>query len=477
MNFSSSLASTGGSCWSPCGYLLATCAPPRLSVWDSRILEVVALFPCQEFSQVDKLLFSPDSRLVLVANYKLGVVLIFNLDQEEWRGRVCCGAGGLSGVSWAGDSRSILTLGQWSVVLTVWSLSSKSVQYIKTPKAWTCNYSPNLVNRDGSYSCVVERRDGRDCLNIFSADWQLVRHTLLDTEDCAGALWSPLRDCVAVWDSSLYYRVQVISLDGRCEFDYSAYEHQLGVKVVKWSPSGQFLAVSSYDNKIRIFCTQFWTLINELDHVAALHEGEPITCRAVIYQEEEVPAQDLDARLALELGGVYLHQSKYTALEERPVYLDFTKPDPRKNGTIKVGVGLMEWSTCGKYISSRCDNLQSVMWIWDVENLRLAALLVHKAAVKSANWDPLLPRLAIVTGGGGVYLWTPIGAIVGRIPCVSRGEMEGVMDLAWNSRGETILLSNSKHSVICKVSDHNSQVEEESDLDLEPSRDESSSLS
>ena len=275
----------------------------------------------------------------------------------------------------------------------------------------------------------------------------------------------------------MYYRVQVISLDGRCEFDYSAYEHQLGVKVVKWSPSGQFLAISSYDNKIRIFCSQFWTLLNELDHVAALHEGEPITFRAVIYQEEEVPAQDLDARLALELGGVYLQQSKYTALEERPVYLDFTKPDPRKNGTIKVGVGLMEWSTCGKYISSRCDNLQSVIWIWDVENLRLAALLVHKAAVKSTNWDPLLPRLAIVTGGGGVYLWTPIGAIVGRIPCVSRGEMEGVTDLAWNSRGETILLSNSKHSVICKVSDHSSQVEDESDLDLEPSRDEGQSLS
>eukprot|EP00092_Neocalanus_flemingeri_P003731 GFUD01004011.1.p1 GENE.GFUD01004011.1~~GFUD01004011.1.p1 ORF type:complete len:477 (+),score=179.33 GFUD01004011.1:30-1460(+) len=474
MNFSSPLSSNGGATWSSCGQLMATCSPPRLSVWDSTRLEVVAVFPCQEVTQVDKLLFSPDSQLVLVAGFKAGLVLIFSVEEQEWRGRVQCGAGGLAGVAWSGDSRHVLTLGEWGVVLTVWSLASKSVHYIKNPKMWSTASGTVLYNRDRAYSLVVERREGKDCLNIFSTDWQLVRHTVLDTEDCAGAAWSPYRDCVAVWDSSLYYRVQVYSLDGRCEFDYSAYEHQLGVKAVRWSPSGQFLAVASYDNKIRIFCTKFWTLIHEVEHSAALHEGDPVSCRAVVYQEEEVPLQDLDARLALELGGVYLQQSKYTALEERPVYLDFTKPDPRKSGTIKIGVGLVEWSGCGRYMGSRCDNLQTVVWVWDMENLKLAAMLVQKEGVKSLEWDPVLPRLGVVTGGGGLYLWTPLGAVVGRIPPVHRGEMEGVTELRWNSRGGAIAISNTKHTVLCKISDQRKREEEESDLDLEPSREDDS---
>ena len=50
--------------------------------------------------------------------------------------------------------------------------------------------------------------------------------------------WSPASDLVCVWDTSLYYRVQVVSVDGRLVWDYSAYEHQLGVRSCAWSPDG-----------------------------------------------------------------------------------------------------------------------------------------------------------------------------------------------------------------------------------------------
>ena len=161
--------------------------------------------------QVDKLTFSPDSQLVAAAGYKAGLVLVFSVQEHEWRARVEAGLGGLAGVAWGGDSRHLATLAEWSAVLTVWSLAASpeaaTVQYIRSPKPWVC--SRPLHNRDLTYSCVVERRDCRDCLNIFTADWALVRHALLDTEDCAGAAWSPAADMVAVWDSPLYYRVQV----------------------------------------------------------------------------------------------------------------------------------------------------------------------------------------------------------------------------------------------------------------------------
>jgi len=338
MDFSSPLASEGGCCWSPCGSLLATCSPPRLTVWAADTLVVAAVLPCQEVETVDRLLFSPDSLLLLLSSYKAGLTLVYSVGAQEWRGRIATGSGGLAGVTWGADSRHVLTMADWGVLLTVWSLSSRAVQYVKTPKQWTCEGA--VGNRDGSYSAVVERRECRDCLNIFTGnDWQLVRHTLLETEDCAGALWAPHRDCIAVWDSPLYYRILVVSLDGRVELDYSAYDHQLGVAAVRWSPSGHMLAIASHDNKVRLFCSQFWTLVHQVEHSPGLHEGDPVTCRALIYQEG-VQVEGVDARLALELGGAVLQQTRYTALQERPVFLDFSKPDPKKGGQVGEGPGL-----------------------------------------------------------------------------------------------------------------------------------------
>lgn len=49
----------------------------------------------------------------------------------------------------------------------------------------------------------------------------------------------------------LQYKVLLYSLDGRLLSAYCAYEWSLGVKSVAWSPSSQFLAVGSYDGKVR----------------------------------------------------------------------------------------------------------------------------------------------------------------------------------------------------------------------------------
>ena len=84
----------------------------------------------------------------------------------------------------------------------------------------------------------------------------------------------------------------MLSLAGAALLDYQAYEHQLGVKTVSWSRAGDLLAVGSYDNKVRLFCSRVWTVVACLEHPAALHELEPLTSRALIYQEEKEEAED-----------------------------------------------------------------------------------------------------------------------------------------------------------------------------------------
>lgn len=81
---------------------------------------------------------------------------------------------------------------------------------------------------------------------MYTFDWQASRHAL-PTSDAADLAWSPDATCLAVWESALDYRLYVIALDGSCLLDYCAYPDGLGIKTVAWSPTGQMLAVGSYD--------------------------------------------------------------------------------------------------------------------------------------------------------------------------------------------------------------------------------------
>jgi WD40 repeat protein len=95
--------------------------------------------------------------------------------------------------------------------------------------------------------CTLQRAQCKDRLAIYTCcDWQASR-TALPTSDAADLAWSPDTTCLAVWESSLDYRLLVIALDGRCLLDYCAYPDGLGIKSVAWSPSGQLLAIGSYD--------------------------------------------------------------------------------------------------------------------------------------------------------------------------------------------------------------------------------------
>ena len=49
---------------------------------------------------------------------------------------------------------------------------------------------------------------------------------------------------------SFQYKILLYSVDGRCLAKYSAYENALGVKSIAWSPTSQFLAIGSYDEKV-----------------------------------------------------------------------------------------------------------------------------------------------------------------------------------------------------------------------------------
>lgn len=59
--------------------------------------------------------WSPDSEHVLAACARRGVVNVYKIRDEDWRGRIETGVEGLARVEWAPDGRHILCFSEWGV--------------------------------------------------------------------------------------------------------------------------------------------------------------------------------------------------------------------------------------------------------------------------------------------------------------------------------------------------------------------------
>ena len=163
MDFENSLAFGGSNLclWSPNGRFLAVVSTQnRLVLRDAASLEVVrtevivSSSNCKDDS-IDTIIFSPDSQFILASDFKNGVTFVYKTgsdkDSSTWKARITEGLSGTTDIRWAPDSRHIITLAEYTVKLTIWSLIQKLVRYIKLPKRKEClAFSP-----DGNYLSVV----------------------------------------------------------------------------------------------------------------------------------------------------------------------------------------------------------------------------------------------------------------------------------------------------------------------------------
>ncbi|XP_070823951.1 WD repeat-containing protein WRAP73 [Chaetodon trifascialis] len=440
MNFSEVFKQSNQLCKvSPDGKYLATCVQYRLVVRDVSTLQILQLYTCLD--QISHMDWSSDSLFILCAMYKRGLVQVWSLEQPDWHCKIDEGSIGLLSSRWSPDGRHILNTTEFHLRVTVWSLCTKAVSYIKYPKA--CQKGIDF-SRDGCYMALAERRDCKDYISVFvCVDWHLLRHFETETQDLAGLEWSPNGCVLAVWDSSLEYKVLLYSLDGRLLSTYSAYEWSLGVKSVTWSPSSQFLAIGSYDEKVRILNHITWKKITQFEHPATINNA-----KAVVYKEVErrpaVGSDDLSLHNITIGTTLFNTQSKYEICS-LPVQIPVVKPDPDRANP-KIGVSTLAFSPDSRYLATKNDNMASVVWVWDMQKMSLEAVLEHTSAVRCFQWDPRRPRLALCTGNTKLYLWSPAGCVSVQVP--TEGGFQ-VQSLNWHCSGDSLILLGKEQLCLC----------------------------
>uniref|UniRef100_K7F8R3 WD repeat containing, antisense to TP73 n=1 Tax=Pelodiscus sinensis TaxID=13735 RepID=K7F8R3_PELSI len=421
-------------------YIIASCVQYRLIVRDVNSLQILQLYTCLD--QIQYIEWSSDSLFILCAMYKRGIVQVWSLEQPDWHCKIDEGSAGLVASCWSPDGRHILNTTEFHLRITVWSLCTKSVSYIKYPKA--CQHGIAFT-KDGRYMALAERRDCKDFISLFvCSDWQLLRHFDTETQDLAGIEWAPNGCVLAVWDTCLEYKILLYSLDGRLLSTYSAYEWSLGIKSIAWSPSSQFLAIGSYDEKVRILNHVTWKKITEFEHPVTI--ANP---KIIVYKEvEKCPRVETES-LALppakaQASSLFRIQSKYD-ISQVPVSLQCVKPVADRANP-RIGIGMLAFSPDNCFLATKNDNIPNAIWIWDVQKLKLFVVLEQLYAVQFFQWDPCQPRLAICTGNSKVYLWSPAGCVSVQVP------MEGdfqVLSLCWHSNGDSMALLSKDHFCMC----------------------------
>ncbi|XP_044971920.1 WD repeat-containing protein WRAP73 [Hordeum vulgare subsp. vulgare] len=441
MEFTEAYKQTGPCCFSPDARLLAVAVDYRLVIRDVVTLKVVQLFSCVD--KINFLEWAPDSEYILCGLYKRPMVQAWSLSQPDWTCKIDEGSAGIAYARWSPDSRHILTTSEFQLRLTVWSLVNTACVHVQWPKHAARGVS---FTKDGKFAAICTRRDCKDYVNLLSChSWEIMGVFAVDTLDLAGVEWSPDDSAIVAWDSLLEYKVLIYSPDGRCLFKYSAYESGLGVKTVGWSPCGQFLAVGSYDQAVRILNHLTWKTFAEFTHPASIRSPY----NAAIFKEVDDPWQLDMSELCLsegfsrnmrdngtENGSEGGSRVKYAVMDV-PITVPAQKPASDKPNP-KQGIGMLSWSSDGHYFFTRNDNMPTVLWIWDICRLELAAVLVQKDPIRAAAWDPTCPRLVLCTESPHLYMWTPSGACCVNIPLPNFR----IVDLKWNSAGSCLLLKD-----------------------------------
>ncbi|KAL2540029.1 Transducin/WD40 repeat-like superfamily protein [Abeliophyllum distichum] len=439
MEFTEAYKQAGPCAFSPNSRFLAVAVDYRLVIRDVLTFKVVQLFSCLD--KITYIEWALDSEYILCGLYRRPMIQAWSLAQPEWTCKIDEGSAGISYARWSPDSRHILTTSDFQLRLTVWSLLNTACVHVQGPKHGSKGVS---FTKDGKFAAICTRRDCKDYVNLLPCHtWEIMGVFAVDTLDLADIQWSPDDSAIVIWDSPLEYKVLIYSPDGRCLSKYQAYECGLGVKSVSWSPCSQFLAVGSYDQMIRVLNHLTWKVFAEFTHLSTVRGP----CGAAIFKEVDEPLQldmselslsdDFVQRSADGVSETHI-QVRYDVMEV-PITLPSQKP-PADKPNPKQGIGLMSWSSDSQYICTRNDNMPTVLWIWEVHHLELAAILIQKDPIRAAVWDPKYPRLLLCTGSTHLYMWTPSGAYCINVPF----PQFSVIDLKWNLDGSCLLLKDKE---------------------------------
>ncbi|KAF2843548.1 WD40 repeat-like protein [Patellaria atrata CBS 101060] len=368
---------------SPDNAHIASIINNRLQIRETSSLEITRSIPIpgESFSKVSLIRWSAcprtggESRRILLSNEDNA--RIYDLRDERWSATINNGSGGMgkiANVEFGRNENEALVFSDFGAKVVVWSLISGRSVEIRDPKFSTKGFGYGV---SGVFA-LLSRPAAQDILTLHAPDTYFVLRTVtLPTVDVQGLSWSPDGRWLAVWDaSSSGYRVMIYTADGHLYRTYCGEQdgeiQGPGVKNIKWSPRGDYLAVGSYDRKLTLLSTRTFSPNVFLDHAPTIHlpTGE-------VWQET-----------------VSTSSPRRLTMAPQP-FTPPIAPTTPSDSSLKQGVSLISFNSDGTLVATRSDSFPTTVWIWDLTRLTPLTVLVQHSAVRQLLWHPSRSELLL----------------------------------------------------------------------------------
>ncbi|KIK96018.1 hypothetical protein PAXRUDRAFT_32676 [Paxillus rubicundulus Ve08.2h10] len=339
--------------------------------------------------------WSCDSEYLFAASAKRATVEVFNLRDENWSARIETGAEGLVKAEWAPDGRNILCFSEWGLRVTIWSIVTGTSTYIQFPIHPDRGYA---FRPDARYFLLAERHKSKDTLGIYdvSDSFKLVRHFPLPTANLSSLALSPTGNYLAIWEGILEYKISILSLAGDIQGTFCpSPDPGFGVRNVAWHPTGMFLAVGGWDDKIHILDSLTWSTVSTLELSSRIPSG------VTLWRE---PTNWLESTQGRGFLSYERLQGPQTINLNK---VDLTKPNP-KSGAVQL-----EWNKTGTLLLVRYENVPAAVHVYDFPTPsepfvpRLRCVLLHSKPVLHARWNPIRKgSLVLCCGTQSIFTWS-----------------------------------------------------------------------
>ena len=376
-----------GSCsaWSPSSAYIAVINSSRVTIRDGQTMEASAVHSCVD--KIDKFAFSPDSNYIMCCVFSRNTVQIFSMVDSAWRCRINEGVAPIVKAEWTPDSRNIITVSDFGIQMSIWSLTENSSRLITQPKYMpsagiydvalqldsfsSCCYSKGSSNHEQqstlfrfsdceSYLAVVHRIDLNDYIGIYKTypTWGEFSKFRCKTSDVTALHWSENSKFVLTVDSPLSYHINIYSIGGDYVAHFSAYNNALGVRslVRQNSPQrSQVFAIGSYDSNVRLLSARSWRCAHILPLVHPKDMTGGLGHNTVIYSETtSSDGSDIVA------GGDVTTGTKTSFVVNVKKELPFRHLTTKQKATVpefppKKGVSWIGWSSHDSYLACRAE--------------------------------------------------------------------------------------------------------------------------
>ncbi|XP_023289539.1 WD repeat-containing protein WRAP73 isoform X2 [Orussus abietinus] len=382
--------------------------------------------------------WSPDNEYVLCANFKKAVIQIFSILYPEWKCKLIEGSIGLERVLWAPDSKHFLSLSDFNIQLSIWSLEDKEVRHIQNLKSSVKKQTNLQFSPDGNHLATVITNDGLDYVGIYkTSNWKISRKLMCERlSSIDGINWSPNGELLCIW-SSIISESKLLIFSILSESHVGAYcpekrkesrnvrygytKHLKGIDIVKWMPSGQFLAVAGFNELVVLINHITWQPILQFNCNPVINNNyHKVFNECVIHVKDPSKTSSLSIKHVQEVL-------------DRPVNVPILKKDGKHEPQF-TNLDILEFSASGRYLALRHQVYPSALWIWDIISDCTDHLLLRNS-ISNIRWSGEEDRLMIFTETVHFFEWHPT-----NVACISTPRGIIVSDARWHARGKIVAL-------------------------------------